>query len=123
MPRVARTLATKGLRPLLSARTTRGATVDAARASEVAKAVDAGLAVVPLAPTCLRRSVVLQRELDRLDLASSLHIGLRRGAAGPEAHAWVQVGDAVVNDDPAVTSTYAQLAASKELEQLLPLLT
>jgi len=116
-------LATKGLRPLLSARTTRGATVDATRAKEVATAVDAGLAVVPLAPTCLRRSVVLQRELDRLDLASSLHIGLRRGAAGPEAHAWVQVGDAVVNDDPAVTSTYAQLAASKELEQLLPLLT
>jgi hypothetical protein len=38
-----------------------------------------------------------------------------------EAHAWVQVGEVVVNDDPAVTNTYSELA-SGELETFLSIL-
>ena len=38
-----------------------------------------------------------------------------------EAHAWVQVGDVVVNDDPDLTNTYTELAAG-DLDRLLPLL-
>jgi hypothetical protein len=77
----------------------------------VSAAVDAGLALWPMAFTCLRRSVVLLREVRRSGLSAALHVGVRRGAAGNlEAHAWVQVGDQVVNDDPVLVLTYAQLA-------------
>jgi hypothetical protein len=38
-----------------------------------------------------------------------LHIGVRPGGPAFEAHAWVQVGEDVLNDDPAVTETYLPL--------------
>ena len=60
-------------------------------ATEVAAAVDAGLGLLPMAPTCLRRSMTLLRELARLDLAAALHVGVRHQQARIEAHAWVQV--------------------------------
>jgi hypothetical protein len=77
--------------------------------------------VLPIAPTCLRRSVTLLRELNRLHLTATMHIGVRSIAGVLEAHAWVQAGDVVVNDDPEVTKTYVELAAG-DLERILPLL-
>lgn len=116
------TLKLRGVRPLLTASVAGPSIVDVHRARSVASAVDAGLGLVPAAPTCLRRSLTLLRELRRLRLEATLHIGVRSVVGNVEAHAWVQVGDEVINDDPSVTATYATMAAG-ELEQLLPLLS
>jgi hypothetical protein len=118
---VAWTLKKRGIRPLLGSVATRPARQDADGAIKVNAAVDAGLGLIPIAPTCLRRSMTLMRELNRLELAATVHIGVRTVAERVEAHAWVQVGDVVVNDDPELTRTYVELAAG-ELETLLPLL-
>ena len=118
---VAVTLKKRGVRPLLGAAGATSPRLDAEVSIEVSQAVDAGLAMLPLAPTCLRRSVTLLRELNRLDLAADLHVGIRTVAGVVEAHAWVQAGDVVVNDDSAVTSAYLELAAG-DVERILPLL-
>lgn len=116
------TLKRRGARPLLAAAAAADATPgtpDVQRSRQVSTAVDAGLALLPVAPTCLRRSVTLIRELDRLGLAAVLHVGVRYVGEQAEAHAWVQVGDVVVNDDPHVTGAYVVLAAG-ELQRLFP---
>ncbi len=95
--------------------------VDAPSAIRVSVAVDAGLAMLPLASTCLRRSLVLLHELRRRGRVATLHVGVRNVASRAEAHAWVQVGDTVVNDDPQLIGTYTHLAAG-DLERLLPLM-
>lgn len=118
---VARTLRRRGARSLLVDRGARPAADDADRSIEVAAAVDAGLGLIPMAPTCLRRSVTLARELRRRGLEATIHVGVRRGEHDIEAHAWVQTGTVVVNDDPAVPERYAEFALS-ELERLAPLL-
>lgn len=115
---VVTTLERRGLRPLLRERSELTAAEPAA-ARRVAAAVDAGLGVLPVKGTCLRRSVTLLRELHRRGLGGALHIGVRPGPAGIEAHAWVQVGDDIVNDEPEVVATYSQLSAG-DAERLLP---
>lgn len=115
------TLRRRGVRPLLSTADTVQATSDPDRAAQVSAAVDAAFGLIPVAPTCLRRSVTLIRELNRLGLGGTLHVGVRKVDGKVEAHAWVQAGELVVNDDPTLTDTYTELAAG-ELEQLLPLL-
>ena len=115
------TLKRRGVRPLLSDIDLSAAGLDPDRSKRVSSAVDAGLGMVPAAPTCLRRSVTLLRELNRMGIAGTIHVGVRTVDGSLEAHAWVQSGDVVVNDDPHVTATYAELAAG-DLEKLLPLL-
>lgn len=111
------TLRRSGVRPLVAGLRPERGTTDEARARRVAGAVDAGLGVLPIAPTCLRRSLTLARELERLDLVGTVHVGVREVDARIEAHAWVQVGSVVINDDPALIATYEELAAG-ELERL-----
>ncbi|MGY1812840.1 lasso peptide biosynthesis B2 protein [Blastococcus sp. SYSU D00820] len=106
---VTATLRRRGLRPLLRGRSELP-TAAAEEAGPVVAAVDAGLGLLPVQPTCLRRSVTLLRELDRCGLGATLHIGVRRGPAGVEAHAWVQAGDTVLNDDAAAVADYVQLS-------------
>jgi len=108
-----------GVRPLLATLGSDGHEHDATRSAAVSEAVDAGLGLIPMAPTCLRRSVTLARELDRLGLAGAIHIGVRHAAGAVEAHAWVQVGDTVVNDEPDLIASYTELAAG-DLERLAP---
>lgn len=110
---VARTLRRQGARRLLSRIGGGTGRHDAGRSLEVAAAVDAGLGLLPMAPTCLRRSITLLRELERLGLAAALHVGVLQGPAGIEAHAWIQVGPVVVNEDPAVVERYVELAAGE----------
>lgn len=102
-----------GVRPLLVPDAQGGAVTDAARARAVSDAVDAGLAMLPVASTCLRRSLTLMRELHRLALAATLHIGVRDVDGTIEAHAWVQVGPSVVNDEPDLVATYVELASGR----------
>ncbi|MET0902462.1 MAG: lasso peptide biosynthesis B2 protein [Acidimicrobiales bacterium] len=115
---VARTLRRSGVRPLFP-RPREGGKVDVERATEVAAAVDAGLGLLPMAPTCLRRSMTLLRELARLDLAAALHVGVRHQQARIEAHAWVQVDTTVVNDDPTVFLDFVELPIG-DLERFAP---
>lgn len=116
---VATRLRRQGVRPLLATLHTGLDDHDVERSLAVSEAVDAGLGLVPMAPTCLRRSVTLARELDRLGLAAAIHIGVRHVDGAVEAHAWIQVGDTVVNDDPDLVDTYTELAAG-DLERLIP---
>ena len=118
---VAVTLKKRGVRPLLPGPGAGPAALDPDRTVQIAAAVDAGLALIPVAPTCLRRTLTLIRELKRLGLEATIHIGVRRVGGRVEAHAWVQARDLVVNDDSAVIQTYEELAAG-DLERLLPLL-
>ena len=115
------TLETRGVRPLFGRPVATTAVVDPERSRQVAAAVDAALGVLPASPSCLRRSVTLLRELHRLDLAATMHIGVRGGGDRVEAHAWVQAGDEVINDSAEVTTGYAELAHG-DLERFLPLL-
>ena len=112
------TLARRGLRPLVRERADLPE-VDPRQARRIAEAVDAGLGVLPVKSTCLRRSVTLLRELQRQDSTAALHIGVRPGPAGIEAHAWIEAAGEVVNDDPQVTASYVELAAG-DAERLLP---
>lgn len=108
----------RGLRPLLRDRSDLpAATPD--QTAPLVEVIDAGLGVLPVSPTCLRRSVTLLRELHREELGATLHIGVRRGANGIEAHAWVQAGDHVVNDDPELVNGYVQLSVG-DAERYLP---
>ncbi len=50
-----------------------------------------------------------------------MHVGVKTVAGAVEAHAWVQAGDVLVNDDPEVVRGYVELAKG-DLERLLPLL-
>lgn len=126
---VIHTLKKRGLTPLLTGRPI-GAVSDSNgvddseivnRARQVSTAVDVGLGFVPAAATCLRRSVTLLRELDRLNIVSVLCIGVRSRASQIEAHAWLTVGAEVVNDDPELTSTYEVLAVG-DIERITSLL-
>ena len=119
---VAVTMKRRGVRPLLSGLGNHGDVIDPLQARRVAQAVDAGLGLVPARPTCLRRSLVLLRELRRFGLDATLHIGVRNENAVVLAHAWIQVGDEVVNDDRAITDRFLSIAAG-ELEVLLPRFT
>lgn len=120
-PIVIVTLKRRGVRPLLSATHVVRTTHDPGRSAEVSAAVDAALGLIPASPTCLRRSVTLLRELHRLRLGATMHIGVRKVGGVIEAHAWVQSGDVVINDDPEVTGGYVELARG-ELETFMPLL-
>lgn len=118
---VAVTLKKRGARPLLERAGSCSGTHDPQRSLQVSAAVDAGFGLIPVAPTCLRRSLTLIRELNRIDLAATLHIGVRNVGEKVEAHAWVQAREVVLNDHPDVAAAYVELAAG-ELERVLPLL-
>jgi Transglutaminase-like superfamily len=112
---VVATLERRGLAPLLQGSSTLPEP-DPAEVRPMVAAVDAGLGLLPVAPTCLRRSVTLLRELRRRGLGATMHIGVRKTENKVEAHAWVEVAGEVVNDDPDVVGTYVPLSTS-EAEQ------
>jgi hypothetical protein len=118
---VAWMLRRRGLRGLMPSTDGISTQPDPDRGRMVAAAVDAGLGLVPMVKTCLRRSLTLSRELSRVGVSCTIHVGVRLVAGTVEAHAWVQVGETVVNDDPAETATYSELAAG-ELERIVPAL-
>lgn len=111
----------RGVAALAKRRPVRPSIRDADAARAVSAAVDAAFGMIPISPTCLRRSMVLARELWRLGLEATTHVGVRRNDERIEAHAWVQVGDEVVNDDPDVTDRYTQLLEAR-WDALVPIL-
>ena len=103
------TLRRSGLRPLVQDRPDLP-DGDPIRARHVATAVDAGLGLLPVRITCLRRSLTLQRELHRSGIRAALALGVRQRDGRVEAHAWIEVGGEVVNDPAELVATYRPLA-------------
>jgi hypothetical protein len=116
------TLKRQGLTPMLEEPADRPHQRNHALATKIASTVDVAFGIVPVAPTCLRRSLTLKRELSRLGLYSTIHIGVRRVADKVEAHAWLEIDDQIINDDPDLISTYEVLARG-ELDGFMQVLS
>jgi len=63
-------------------------------------------------PTCLERSLVLWWQLGRRGIAAELRIGARKEAGRFEAHAWVELGNVVLNDSGETHMHYAPFDGS-----------
>ena len=62
-------------------------------------------------PNCLERSMTLWWMLRREGIEGELHIGARKQCGKFEAHAWVELGGLVLNDDVEVHQHYARFDA------------
>jgi hypothetical protein len=65
----------------------------------------------PTKPNCLERSMTLWWLLRRDGIEGELHIGARKQDGRFEAHAWVELGGKVLNDDVEVHQHYARFDA------------
>jgi hypothetical protein len=63
----------------------------------------------PWPANCLQRSIVLWSALRRIGVESDLCIGVRRaeGSAALDFHAWIELGDEVLNDAPDIRQRFA----------------
>lgn len=83
-------------RPIRRAKATDSFTFEDARA--IARWHRAAARHIPIHTNCLERSLVLCRQLQRRGLPAELQIGARKNHGKFEAHAWVEMGGAVVSD-------------------------
>lgn len=67
---------------------------------------------IPLPLKCLGRSLALCWLLRWHGADAEIHIGVRKSNQGLDAHAWVQIGDLVINDSEDVTERYTGLSLS-----------
>jgi hypothetical protein len=58
---------------------------------------------------CLQRSLALCLWMQRRGYQPRIRIGIRRDNPNLAAHAWVEYGGVVINDDPNLTKIYASL--------------
>jgi hypothetical protein len=82
----------------------------ATRVGEVARVVAMAARHAPGDHTCLHRSMALWWMLRRRGFDGRLRMGVRKGDAAFEAHAWVNHAGVVLNDDPDVEHRYEPLA-------------
>jgi len=83
------------------------------RAQEITLLVNGLAARIPIATTCLTRSLVLWRLLRAEGIDGQLYIGVRttQTVADPLlAHAWVECNGHVLNDSPDVHTLYRPIA-------------
>lgn len=80
-------------------------------AARTATLVYAAAGNVPVPSTCLSRSLTLWHLLRRQGVAADLRIGVRRADGAFQAHAWVEVGGAVLNDDASVHHRFSAFDA------------
>jgi hypothetical protein len=78
-----------------------------ADAPALAALVNAAANHLPVACTCLTRSLLLDWRLRRRGFASELRIGVRRVHDGLEAHAWVQLNGMPLNDTARAVEMFA----------------
>jgi hypothetical protein len=64
----------------------------------------------PLPLKCLGRSLALCWLLRWRGVDAALHIGVRKNDQSLDAHAWVQVGELVINDSEDITERYTRLS-------------
>jgi hypothetical protein len=67
-----------------------------------------------VAGTCLSRSLLLDAWLRGAGLEPVLRIGVRKDLGVTYAHAWVEVGGLVVNDQPDINRRYAVLVGERD---------
>jgi hypothetical protein len=67
-------------------------------ARRVAAIQDAASRHLPWQASCLERSLVLWWQLRRSGIAAEMRIGARKEGGRFEAHAWVELGNVVLND-------------------------
>ena len=79
---------------------------DPARARSIARLVDAAAHWNPAPASCLVRSMVLCRLLQRRGLAAELRIGVAQPDGGFAAHAWVEHGGAALAEGGAASERY-----------------
>ena len=65
----------------------------------------------PATPNCLERSMTLWWLLRREGIGGELHIGARKNGPRLEAHAWVELGGQVLNDNAEIHNHYARFDA------------
>ena len=58
---------------------------------------------------CLRRTLAQKKMLSKRGFSASVHIGVKKGESGLEAHSWLSFGGRVLNDSPDVTERYTEL--------------
>lgn len=77
-------------------------------AMRTAELVDAAARRGPWPANCLQRSIVLWGLLRHGGVASDLRIGVRRapGSTSPDFHAWIELGDHVLNEQPDIRARY-----------------
>jgi hypothetical protein len=95
------------LAPAGAAPAARDEGAEIARARAVARMVEAAARRGPCRATCLPRSLVLWWLLRRRGIDADLRIGVRKDAGRLEAHAWVELRGAVLNDGDDVRARYA----------------
>lgn len=78
-----------------------------AEAPALAALVNAAANHLPIACSCLTRSLLLDWMLRRRGFASELRIGVRLVHDRLQAHAWVQLNGTPVNDTPGAVETFA----------------
>ena len=90
-----------------SSGTMTGTCRDAAEGHRAARLVNAAARFNPFPATCLTRSIVLARMLQRRGLAAEIRIGVCRDRSPVAAHAWVEVNGKPVNDTEDVAERHA----------------
>jgi hypothetical protein len=76
-------------------------------APALAALVNAAASHLPIACSCLTRSLLLDWMLRRRGFASELRIGVRLVHDSLQAHAWVQLNGTPLNDTPDVAERFA----------------
>ena len=76
-------------------------------APALAALVDAAAHHLPMACSCLTRSLLLDWMLRRRGFASELRIGVRLVGGNLQAHAWVQLDGTPLNDAPVAAGRFA----------------
>lgn len=62
---------------------------------------------------CLHRSLALHRWLRQQGLPSELRIGVRKEDGELKAHAWVELGEQLANDEAAAVAAFTPLASNR----------
>ena len=93
------------LTPIAGSSLARAAASESAR--RAARLVEACGRTCSVGATCLSRSLTLWWLLRRRGIPVHLCIGVRKPAGALEAHAWVEHGDEVLNDDSRVRTRFA----------------
>ena len=60
--------------------------------------------------TCLRRSLALGWMLNRRGIPAQLNLGVLKGAAGLQAHAWLEIAGQPLGEPEAITENFQKLS-------------
>lgn len=82
---------------------------DLRRAQTYVRWIEAAAPHYPAPARCLHRSLALHLMLRRENLPSRLRIGVRKVGNELNAHAWIELGGYIINDDSEFTSRFATL--------------